>query len=405
MKLIRRFASAPVLAATACAALATPIASAQPITVATVPVGNTANLPDADNGFGAVGYEYNIAKYDVTVSQYCSFLNSVAVADPYGIYHPNMAQTDNGNPGIVRSGEAGGYSYSATSGRENHPITDVSFWNSTRFANWLDNGQPVAPEGAGSTETGAYNLIATAMDVDLVNTPANKNLLTTSQRDNDSIVRDPSANWAITSENEWYKAAYYAPNRVPSGASGLYYDYPTQSDSMIQSQANTYSSDTSPVGAYPYPTYYGTYDQGGNVYQWNETITNGYNVRGERGGSFKIGGDLGRLASFESSFQQPWITDSSWGFRVVQLNTVSTGGLLDLADRSLVLSRQPASALIALQQQLSTGYNQGAMEWHHRHHQLGSCRRFDTSHCRRADHQRYRCQHGPQHRTATVHIT
>ncbi len=53
---------------------------AQPITIETVPVGNVGNAPDT-TGFGAVGYNYNIGRYEVTNSQYASFLNAVAAAD------------------------------------------------------------------------------------------------------------------------------------------------------------------------------------------------------------------------------------------------------------------------------------------------------------------------------------
>ena len=38
------------------------------------------------------------------------------------------------------------------------PVNYVSYWDSCRFANWLNNGQPTGPQGAGTTETGAYTL-------------------------------------------------------------------------------------------------------------------------------------------------------------------------------------------------------------------------------------------------------
>ena len=37
--------------------------------------------------YGAVGYTYQIGKYDVTVGQYCQFLNAVAQTDTYGLYN------------------------------------------------------------------------------------------------------------------------------------------------------------------------------------------------------------------------------------------------------------------------------------------------------------------------------
>ncbi len=74
-----------------------------------VPVGDAGNAADPDTGYGAVGYEYNIGKYDVTAGQYCEFLNAVATkSDPYGLYNTNM-NTANYSTGcnILRSGAAG----------------------------------------------------------------------------------------------------------------------------------------------------------------------------------------------------------------------------------------------------------------------------------------------------------
>ena len=42
-------------------------------------------------GYGSVGYTYQMGKYDVTVGQYCQFLNAVAETDPYGLYNSDMA--------------------------------------------------------------------------------------------------------------------------------------------------------------------------------------------------------------------------------------------------------------------------------------------------------------------------
>ena len=54
-----------------------------------VTVGNPGNGPDPATGslYGAVPYTYQIGKYDVTVGQYCQFLNAVAATDTYGLYN------------------------------------------------------------------------------------------------------------------------------------------------------------------------------------------------------------------------------------------------------------------------------------------------------------------------------
>src|ERR1700722_8048356 len=143
-------------------ALLTGAASAA-ITIATVPVGNPGNAPDA-TGFGEVDYAYNIGEYDVTSSQYTAFLNAVAATDPYGLYNSSyMSGTTSGNPGIIQNGSSGSYTYSVAAGRGNSPVTDVTFWAAPRLANWLNNAQPTGAEGAGTTETGTYTLTPTSI--------------------------------------------------------------------------------------------------------------------------------------------------------------------------------------------------------------------------------------------------
>ena len=103
----------------------------------------------------------------------------------------------------------------------------------------------------------------------------------------------------IPSENEWAKAAYYNP-KLNNGAGGYYKwatqsnDYPGNSFEPIANQANIPSSDglsyantktdrsitpimgpslLTPVGSFSKsPSYYGTFDQDGNVTEWTETV-------------------------------------------------------------------------------------------------------------------------------------
>ena len=115
---------------------------------------------DGTTGYGSVPYIYQMGKYDVTVGQYCQFLNAVAKTDTYGLYNSGMA-TDYPTIGITQSGSSGNYSYSVTgsySQAANCPIFDVSWGDAARFCNWLQNGQPTGAEGTGTTETGAYTL-------------------------------------------------------------------------------------------------------------------------------------------------------------------------------------------------------------------------------------------------------
>ncbi len=150
-------------------------ANARGITMSWSPVGNAGNAPDPATGslFGAVNYSYNIGTYDVTNAQYVAFLNANDPdgSDPLTLYNSKMS--DQGSPAGLNAGvlyggidfaPAGvqGNIYSVISGWENKPVNCVSWFDAIRFANWMDNGQPVfttEPTAANNaTENGSYTL-------------------------------------------------------------------------------------------------------------------------------------------------------------------------------------------------------------------------------------------------------
>jgi formylglycine-generating enzyme required for sulfatase activity len=180
-------------------------------------------------------------------------------------------------------------------GRDNQPVTDVTYWDALRFVNWLDNGQPNAPEGPGTTETGTYSLTPTALAAG-------------------DVTRNPNSTWALPNLSEWSKAGYYDP------ASSSYFLYPTQSNTISTTQANYGNAvgDTTPVGSYPYPSYYGTYDQSGNVWQWGES-TGDPSVLYYRlmGGAFDTCSDFLTVPGLVVTL--PTSANYDRGFRVVQV--------------------------------------------------------------------------------------
>jgi formylglycine-generating enzyme len=304
MKITKTLHRALVLMSASVASLVGAGVASANITIATVRVGNPGNAADV-TGFGSVAYSYNIGEYDVTSTQYTAFLNAVAATDTYGVYNSNMAAIDGGDPGIVQSGSPGSYSYSVAGDRGNFPMTEVTYWDTVRFANWLDNGQPKGAEGAGTTETGTYTLTPTGIA-------------------NDTVTRNANYTWAVTSENEWYKAAYYTPLGGTGNSNPNYWLYATQSNTITLAQANFWITqppplDTTPVGSYPYPSYYGTYDQAGDVWNWNETIYNstiGVD-RGIRGGDFHYSSEY-NMTSLEDIYDNPNVEVAEIGFRVSQ---------------------------------------------------------------------------------------
>src|SRR5262249_50907519 len=242
--------------------------SASAVTMDWTPVGNPGNACDTqlEGCFGAVNYSYSIGTYEVTNAQYAEFLNAKAASDPLGLYNTNMGS---GMGGVTQSGVPGSFTYSAISGRGDMPVNFVSFYDTLRFANWMNNGQ-----GSGDTETGSYTLLGGTA------TPSNGN----------TVTRNPGATIVLTSENEWYKAAYH--NAIGLAATD-YFDYaagwstritcavpPTSGPNRANCDDGSGSRVITTVGSYTgSASPYGTFDQGGNMYEWNE-------ARRLRGGAF-----------------------------------------------------------------------------------------------------------------------
>jgi len=300
-------------------------------TVVVGDAGNSGELSGAGAGgsgpdrvCGGVGYNYRIGKYEVTAGQYCDFLNHKAATDTYGLYNTWMSSNSYGCK-IERSGSSGGYTYSVASDWANRPVNFVSYWDSLRFANWLNNGQ-----GDGDTETGAYTLNGY------------------NGSDGREIQRNPGATWILPTEDEWYKAAYYK-----GGVNAGYWDYPTQSDSTPSNlvvdpdpgnNANYFAS-TWCIGS-PYfrtnvgefensESAYGTFDQGGNIWEWNEAMVHqdvNYGVL--RGGSLDWNYGVSYMLASTRVGWSPLTEDYAIGFRVAaavpepsSLLCLSVGGL------------------------------------------------------------------------------
>lgn len=266
------------------------------VTVECVTVGNPGNAGELsgvgasgmgpDRICGAVKYEYEIGKFEVTAAQYTAFLNAVAATDTHGLYNPQMWSHAEGCK-IRRTGEAGSYRYTVAADWGQRPVNFVSWGDAARFANWLHNGQPAGPQDATTTEDGSYQLNGANDNAGLLR-----------------IKRRPKATWVIPSEDEWYKAAFHKND----GVTGNYWDYATGTDALpsnkLQSpdpgnSANFQPKDGdhtlgSPYWRTPVGTFenskssYGTYDQGGNVWEWIEAVhrQQGQARRGVRGASY-----------------------------------------------------------------------------------------------------------------------
>jgi formylglycine-generating enzyme required for sulfatase activity len=301
-----RVASAPAPTVTpAPAPKVTPAAAPKPVTAPkpaaadntakagfpeTVLVGNPGNQADK-TGFGSVAYEYRIGKYEVTNEEYCNFLNAVAKKDPHDLYDPRMAHEgeDDNYGGIRRSGGYGNYTYDVRPGMGKKPANYVTFESCVRYANWLTNGQ-----GDGDTETGSYTIKFGRVAVP----------------NHATLAAGKTTSWALPSENEWYKAAYY--DAAKQGGAG-YWIYASRSDNVPE--ANLSSNAPCDVDSFS-SSPYGTYNQGGNVWEYNDAQNQG--KVGLRGGSFFLNDNETYLRSTTryDVLSAKW---PNYGFRVVAL--------------------------------------------------------------------------------------
>ena len=78
-----------------------------------------------------------------------------------------------------------------------------------------------------------------------------------------------------------------------------------------------------------------TYDQGGNVFQWNDDVTSD-SSRGFRGGSWSDG-DSNNLRSGQRLYNVPTLHKFNLGFRLASVPEPSTIGLIALLGTGLLL--------------------------------------------------------------------
>ena len=308
----------------------------QKVVISFVPVMDANNPADPTTQLGSVATNFQIGKYDVTAAQYARFLNAVASkSDPYKLYNDKMSSDVNVASISRQTNADGSFTYSTKPNTDQFPIVHVTWFTASRFCNWMHNNQPVGDEGATTTETGAYTLNGATNDVNGTATIAKS----------DYCALNDGAKFFLPTENQWYKAAYY--NTIKKGTN--YYNYPTSdakfdaapgnSTKSIPNQANyfittniddsktwpwywnyQYSNGGKPpfltlVGEFMYsPGPYGTFDMGGNVFQWtsNPGVTGSRVIRG---GSWKhqLNDELNRKTCVTAN---PGIAYDFVGFRL-----------------------------------------------------------------------------------------
>ena len=268
-----------------------------------VDIGNVGNAADT-TGYGAVGYDYSIGTYEITADQWATVTGFDANIETGSLSDP-------------------------WSGSQ--PTANTSWYEAAKLANWLTSGNALQ---------GAYQF---------------SDATTFTGVDRDAALATYMTIYVLPSEDEWYKAAY-----LKSDGSGYttYATGDTTPDGIDSLGDTTYDSvyrdgfnNGSPlaVGGGTAENN-GTYDMGGNVFEWGESAFDGTlddpnESRVLRGGLWA--GSSGFLQSSSRSSSFPGGEGSGSGFRVASVSAAvavvpepSSVGLLVIGAMGCVLRRK-----------------------------------------------------------------
>jgi formylglycine-generating enzyme required for sulfatase activity len=283
-------------------------------TMTFVPIGNPGNAADTAGNpspAGSVGYHYNMGKHEVSRDM----INKANAAGGLEINAPPLN--------------------SDFELRIHQPAFSVSWNEAARFVNWLNTSQGYSAAYKFATQPGqaGYNPnenIQLWLPDDLGYNASNQ-------------FRNSKAHYFLPSMDEWYKAAYYDPNK--NNGAGGYWTFPTGSDSAPTQVSSGIETDTAVYNQNVFQgpaditnagglSKYGVMGMGGNAWEWEETEfdlqnDNPSSVRGLRGGSWG-GGPTNLLASNRTFGYYGPSDKSSYdvGFRVASVPEPSSAALL-----------------------------------------------------------------------------
>jgi formylglycine-generating enzyme required for sulfatase activity len=216
---------------------------ANAFTMEFVTIGNPGNVADTTGNpypVGAVGYIYNIGKYEVSRDQ-------VDKANSQGNLGIRLADMTNyGGNGLLK------------------PATGITWYEAAKFVNWLNtsSGSAVAYKFDGS---GSFQLWSST------DTGYNAN----------NLFRNSLAKYWLPSIDEWHKGAYGNPNgnwsNFPNGSDSAPTPVASGTDPNTAVYAQSYDAGPADINNAGGLSAYGTMGQGGNVMEWIETANDGSN--------------------------------------------------------------------------------------------------------------------------------
>ena len=176
-------------------------------------------------GVGAVPYTFNVGETEVTTAQWVTFLNT---ADPMGLNRHHIWDAAEaasvwpkyGSVNRNMNAAPGQRYYVASPAWANRPYNTADFSRSARFINSLQNGKLVSKKVKVVTTVSGTALKTTSYTVRL-SPKTETGMYTLSNR---KATRNSKIGFALTSQNEWIKAAYFDPK---GGGTFSYWDYPT----------------------------------------------------------------------------------------------------------------------------------------------------------------------------------
>jgi len=214
---------------------------------------------------GRVGYEYRIARVEVTTGQWLQFVNTFWTQGeiPGGEFIPSIW-------GAVRDPnyDVPGRRFRLASDSPDaamRPVFGITWREAAKYCNWLCNDQSSSP----------LSLLNGAYDAATFTGNPNGTL-------NDQLTHNPGARFWIPTWDEWLKAAHYDPNRYGPGQEG-YWQYDTMSETQPTPGPPGVGETSAgyrippfghydiPLGAYPETVSpWGLLDTSGGTSEWNE---------------------------------------------------------------------------------------------------------------------------------------